>query len=97
MPIPDPVVEARRRPVVLAGDVPSPPRRPRAAAFTPAARPRKEGLCDVDDPVLREAEPGHWAACHLVTEGSYPNIRSADRMAGEASAAPSAAPDGEAL
>ena len=98
VPIPDPVVEARRRPVVLAGDVPSPASPPPGCHFHTRCPAAQEGLCDVDDPVLREIKPGHYAACHLVTESSYPNIRSAeDRAADGAQAATAAAGDGEAL
>jgi oligopeptide/dipeptide ABC transporter ATP-binding protein len=98
VPIPDPVVEARRRPVVLAGDVPSPASPPPGCHFHTRCPAAQEGLCAVDDPVLREIRPGHWAACHLVTASSYPNIRSAeDRAADGTSAASSAAWDGEAV
>jgi oligopeptide transport system ATP-binding protein len=75
VPIPDPTAEDARRPVVLQGDVPSPADPPSGCHFhtrCPAARP---GLCDVNDPVLIEVLPGHWAACHLVTDSDYPHIR----------------------
>jgi len=97
VPIPDPVVEARRRPVVLAGDVPSPASPPPGCHFHTRCPAAQEGLCDVDDPVLTEVRPGHWAACHLVTASSYPNIRSAEDQAGRTSAASSATGDGEPL
>jgi hypothetical protein len=37
--------------------------------------------------VLREIRPGHFAACHLVTAGDYPKIRSAEDRAAAAGTA----------
>ena len=94
VPIPDPVVEERRRPVVLAGDVPSPASPPSGCHFHTRCPAAKDGLCDVDDPVLREIRPGHFAACHLVTASDYPNIRSAEDRAGGRVGRPPPAADG---
>ncbi len=58
--------------MVLAGDVPSPASPPPGCHFHTRCPAAKEGLCDVDDPVLREIRPGHFAACHLVTATDYP-------------------------
>ena len=41
----------------------------------PAMQP---GLCDVEDPPLREVRPDHFAACHLITESDYPHIRAGE-------------------
>jgi oligopeptide/dipeptide ABC transporter ATP-binding protein len=87
VPIPDPLVEERRRPVVLAGDVPSPASPPPGCHFHTRCPAAQDGLCDVDDPVLREIKPGHFAACHLVTATDYPKIRSAEDRAAAAGTA----------
>ncbi|MGH7751716.1 MAG: ABC transporter ATP-binding protein [Gemmatimonadales bacterium] len=63
VPIPDPA--ARKRRIVLAGDVPSPTRPPPGCPFHPRCpHPRKDQRCSVEVPVLREIRPGHWASCH---------------------------------
>jgi len=74
VPIPDPVVEQRRRAVILTGDVPSPASPPDGCHFHPRCPVMQEGLCDVQDPQLSEVRPGRWAACHLVTESAAPAI-----------------------
>ena len=67
--------------MVLTGDVPSPASPPPGCHFHTRCPAAQEGLCDVDDPVLREVRPGHFAACHLVTDGGYPKIRSVEDLA----------------
>ncbi|MGP8101524.1 MAG: ABC transporter ATP-binding protein [Candidatus Cybelea sp.] len=67
IPIPDPVVEKRRKRVVLTGDIPSPVNPPPGCRFhtrCPIAFER----CSVEEPPLREYAPGHFAACHWVDE-----------------------------
>jgi oligopeptide transport system ATP-binding protein len=67
IPIPDPVVEKRRKRVVLTGDIPSPVNPPPGCRFhtrCPIAFER----CSVEEPPLREYAPGHFAACHWVEE-----------------------------
>jgi oligopeptide transport system ATP-binding protein len=67
IPIPDPVVEKRRKRVVLTGDIPSPVNPPPGCRFhtrCPIAFER----CSVEEPLLREYAPGHFAACHWVEE-----------------------------
>jgi oligopeptide transport system ATP-binding protein len=67
IPIPDPVVEKRRKRVVLTGDIPSPVNPPAGCRFhtrCPIAFER----CSVEEPPLREYAPGHFAACHWVEE-----------------------------
>jgi len=93
VPIPDPVVEERRRPVVLTGDVPSPASPPPGCHFHTRCPAMQQGLCDVDDPVLTEVRPGHFAACHLVTATGYPRIRSAEDAAASTAAPLPAEPD----
>jgi oligopeptide/dipeptide ABC transporter ATP-binding protein len=64
VPIPDPEVEARRERVVLGGEVPSPLRPPSGCVFHPRC-PIMVERCPREIPALREARPGHHAACIL--------------------------------
>jgi len=67
IPIPDPVLERRRKRIVLTGDVPSPVNPPSGCRFhtrCPVAFDR----CVVEEPPLKEYAPGHVAACHWVEE-----------------------------
>jgi oligopeptide transport system ATP-binding protein len=78
VPIPDPEAEERRRPVVLAGDVPSPVEPPSGCHFHTRCPAAQEGFCDVEDPPLLEVRPGRRAACHLITATGYPRIRAGE-------------------
>jgi oligopeptide/dipeptide ABC transporter ATP-binding protein len=62
VPIPDPVVEARREHVVLGGEVPSPLNPPSGCVFHPRC-PIAVAECRTTVPELRETRPGHRAAC----------------------------------
>lgn len=64
IPIPDPVIEAKRKRVILEGDVPSAANPPAGCRFNTRCPVRQE-RCYSDDPQLREVQPGHWAACHF--------------------------------
>jgi len=75
IPIPDPVLERRRKRIVLTGDVPSPVNPPSGCRFhtrCPVAFDR----CVVEEPPLKEYAPGHVAACHWVEEhgGKGPDL-----------------------
>jgi oligopeptide transport system ATP-binding protein len=61
-PIPDPT--ARRRRIILSGDVPSPVNPPGGCRFHPRCR-EALAVCFKEDPVFREISPGRWVACHL--------------------------------
>jgi oligopeptide transport system ATP-binding protein len=69
VPIPDPVVEARRRRIILTGDVPSPVNPPSGCRFHTRCWLRdKMGNpeeCSTIDPTPREVLPGHEVACHF--------------------------------
>ena len=65
VPIPDPVVEEKRRRTILEGDVPSPVNPPKGCNFN-ARCPVAIDRCFEEDPEFREVASGHWCACHLV-------------------------------
>jgi oligopeptide/dipeptide ABC transporter ATP-binding protein len=72
---PDPAVDARRKRIVLTGDIPSPVSPPAGCRFhtrCPVAFDR----CTTEVPVLAEYEPGHRAACHWLDEhgGTAPDL-----------------------
>jgi oligopeptide transport system ATP-binding protein len=62
-PEPDPT--ARKRRLLLQGDVPSPLDPPNGCAFHPRCPIAEKGLCDREVPALRTLEAGHEVACHL--------------------------------
>ncbi|MFA7665768.1 MAG: dipeptide ABC transporter ATP-binding protein [Burkholderiaceae bacterium] len=62
VPVPDP--KARRKRIILAGDVPSPMNPPSGCRFHTRC-PYVMDRCRVESPALRELAPGHWVACHL--------------------------------
>jgi oligopeptide transport system ATP-binding protein len=72
VPIPDPVVESRRRRIILRGDVPSPVNPPSGCRFHTRCwlRERLGGpeRCTTEDPVLRTLSTGHQAACHFAEQ-----------------------------
>jgi oligopeptide/dipeptide ABC transporter ATP-binding protein len=63
VPIADPSIQRLKTPMM--GDVPSPINRPSGCHFHPRC-PLAEARCRTDEPELREVEPGHRVACHLV-------------------------------
>ena len=66
VPVPDPVVEAKRRRTILEGDVPSPATPPPGCVFHTRC-PIAVERCGVELPAWREIRPGHFVACHLVS------------------------------
>jgi len=66
VPIPDPVLDAQRERVLLAGEVPSPLNPPSGCVFHPRC-PVANDSCSLHLPELREVEPDHHAACLLAT------------------------------
>jgi oligopeptide transport system ATP-binding protein len=69
VPVPDPMVEKTRQRIILTGDLPSPARPPLGCYFNTRCPVAIPGICYQEpDPPLVEITPGHWAACHRVTE-----------------------------
>ena len=68
VPIPDPELEAKRGRIILEGDIPSPADPPPGCRFNTRCPKAVDGVCNVDEPLLRELEPDHLVACH------YPEV-----------------------
>ncbi len=64
IPIPDPVLEERRKRIILTGDVPSPANPPSGCVFHTRC-PFAEGICQETIPDWRAIHSGHWVACHF--------------------------------
>ncbi len=60
--------DSARQRIVLTGDVPSPVNPPNACVFHPRCPRFQHGTCDVEEPLLREFDRGHEAACHFPVE-----------------------------
>lgn len=63
VPIPDPHKDRVRKRIILSGDVPSPINLPSGCRFHPRC-PIAVDRCRSEQPLWREAVPGHWVACH---------------------------------
>ncbi|MFQ5918623.1 MAG: ABC transporter ATP-binding protein [Thermoplasmata archaeon] len=66
IPDPDPENRFRDRPA-LPGEPPSLVVPPAGCRFHPRCPIAKAGLCDVEEPLLRELRPNHFVACHLAS------------------------------
>jgi len=62
VPVPDP--NAKRKRIILPGDVPSPITPPPGCRFHTRC-PYAEERCKIEEPAMREVRPGHFVACHL--------------------------------
>ena len=67
IPVPDPVIERKRRRIVLKGDVPNPANPPKGCLFCTRC-PLVIDECRITRPELKEWMPGHYAACHRIDE-----------------------------
>jgi len=65
VPIPDPVVEARRERIILTGDVPSPVNPPAGCRFHTRC-PLVIDICKQVEPEFKDRGNLHWVACHRV-------------------------------
>jgi oligopeptide transport system ATP-binding protein len=66
---PDPVLAARRKRIILRGDVPSPANPPQGCNFCTRC-PKVMAICKTVKPDLAEVEPGRMVACHLYNNPS---------------------------
>ena len=64
-PVPDPQIARERREPAVQGDLPSPSRPPSGCRFHTRCPIAVRGLCDVQEPVLRELAPRQLVSCHL--------------------------------
>lgn len=62
VPIPDPVVEASRAPIILKGEVPSPLHPPSGCVFHPRCDDAC-AECSRDVPELKAVQTNHWVSC----------------------------------
>ena len=65
VPNPDPTAKMDR--IKLEGDIPSPANPPKGCRFHTRC-PYAKDICKCQAPTYTEVEPGHFAACHLLTE-----------------------------
>ncbi len=66
VPVSDPIIEEKRKRVILEGDVPSPVNPPSGCRFRTRC-PVAKDFCADSQPEFREVSPGHEVACHLVS------------------------------
>ena len=67
-PTPDPREKSKRKP--LAGEIADPANPPTGCYFHPRC-PYAQERCKVEQPVLREVKPNHWASCHFSEEIAF--------------------------
>jgi oligopeptide transport system ATP-binding protein len=85
VPIPDPVIEGRRRRIILKGDVPSPINPPSGCRFHTRCWLREKlgdpERCVTEDPALRVLETRHEVACHFAeqVDGSVEQVQATGR------------------
>ncbi|HPB07061.1 MAG TPA: ATP-binding cassette domain-containing protein [Rectinema sp.] len=63
-PIPDPKIEAKRKRIILTGDVPSPDKQRPGCNFYDRC-PKRMDMCKERRPSLKDAEDGHEVSCFL--------------------------------
>jgi oligopeptide transport system ATP-binding protein len=68
IPVPDPELEAARRPILLEGEVPSPVDPPRGCRFHTRCPIARFPHCQDEEPPLEDKGDGHLAACHYPGE-----------------------------
>ena len=69
VPVPDPRLARAKQRQVLGGDVPSPTNPPPACRFHTRCPKARDGVCNVDEPLLEVKEGGNIAACHYPLTG----------------------------
>jgi oligopeptide transport system ATP-binding protein len=66
VPIPDPVVEEKRKRIILMGDVPSPANPPKGCNFVTRC-PVAMDICKEQEPEFKDAGGEHFVACWRVS------------------------------
>jgi oligopeptide/dipeptide ABC transporter ATP-binding protein len=84
VPIPDPRIQAKRKTVVLPGELPSPVNPPAGCRFHTRCPYRQPTRCHDEPPPLRPFGNGHEAACHWVEEIQAGRIQPTVPRIGEA-------------
>ena len=64
VPVPNPQIGAKRKRIILTGDVPSPVNPPSGCRFRTRC-PKVQDICSVDEPMLIDRGQGHRVACHF--------------------------------
>ena len=64
VPVPDPDIEATRKPILLKGEIPSPVNPPSGCRFHTRC-PIAQQICTDVEPPLEMKESGRFAACHF--------------------------------
>jgi oligopeptide transport system ATP-binding protein len=64
VPIPDPVIEEKRKRIILEGDVPTPVNPPKGCHFCTRC-PKVMDICRENEPEFRDYGGGHYVACWL--------------------------------
>jgi peptide/nickel transport system ATP-binding protein/oligopeptide transport system ATP-binding protein len=65
VPVPDPRLAREKQRQVLGGDVPSPTNPPPACRFHTRCPKARDGVCNVEEPLLEPKEGGNLTACHF--------------------------------
>jgi peptide/nickel transport system ATP-binding protein/oligopeptide transport system ATP-binding protein len=65
VPVPDPRLARQKQRQVLGGDVPSPTNPPPACRFHTRCPKARDGVCNVEEPLLTVKDGGNVAACHF--------------------------------
>jgi oligopeptide/dipeptide ABC transporter ATP-binding protein len=68
IPLPDPRLEARRKPLLLSGEIPSPLAPPSGCRFHTRCPIARFPLCREKEPPLAPAQSGRLVACHFPGE-----------------------------
>ncbi|MDP6465693.1 MAG: ABC transporter ATP-binding protein, partial [SAR324 cluster bacterium] len=64
VPVHDPLLEEKRKRVILKGDVPSPANPPNGCNFNTRC-PIAEKKCFEEEPAFKEVSSGTWCSCHF--------------------------------
>jgi peptide/nickel transport system ATP-binding protein len=79
VPIPDPVIERQREPILLSGDLPSPANPPSGCRFHTRCPFVQPSRCRDEAPPLRPLAAGHTVACHWAEEIRTGELRPRER------------------